>query len=218
MSQSISEYEAARELARKYELDGYTAELEPKNIPGADFLGSYRPDLLLERDGQKIIVEIKRRHRPELSKHIEALKNKIEQQPGWKFLLVYLDSDRALAGLKSVPYPSIRSLLNEAEAAFDTGSKRAAFLSLWAGFEAAARRINPEAFSKPQSPGRIITVLAENGTFWPDDADELRRLAAKRNSLIHGELDVEISDEDYASLMAHVETLAEERSPPEKSI
>ena len=68
-----------------------------------------------------------------------------------------------------------------------------AFLLAWATFEAIARVLIPSQMQRPQTPGRLVQVLASEGYLTPTEADSLRLLADKRNKLIHGELRTRIS-------------------------
>jgi uncharacterized protein YutE (UPF0331/DUF86 family) len=89
-----------------------------------------------------------------------------------------------------------------------SGFLRAALLLGWAAFEAAARALMTEKFEKPQTPGRLIGLLASEGYLTPDEADHLRELAKAHNAFIHGELDTEISEDELRNFSAILSTLA----------
>ena len=71
----------------------------------------------------------------------------------------------------------------------------------WATFEALARYLMPEEFSKPQTPGRLVEKLAFEGYVTPSEADLLRRLAAIRNSFIHGDLNQSVSNTELETFI-----------------
>jgi uncharacterized protein YutE (UPF0331/DUF86 family) len=71
-----------------------------------------------------------------------------------------------------------------------------------------------EEFRRPQSPGRIIEVLAREGHVTPTEADRLRRLSEKRNKLIHGELQVRVSREEIQGFVAILDTLLHQLAGP----
>jgi uncharacterized protein YutE (UPF0331/DUF86 family) len=101
----------------------------------------------------------------------------------------------------------IRGALLEAERLAVTGSARAGFLLSWASFEAAARSVHKKIFAKPQTPGRVITVLAERGYLLEHDASRLRHLARKRNAMVHGELDTKVTPDDVVFVVRSAERL-----------
>lgn len=71
-----------------------------------------------------------------------------------------------------------------------------ALLMSWATLEALGRTLLPERLVRPQTPGRLVEVLATDGYVTPSEADRLRELARVRNRLIHGGLQVKIASKD----------------------
>jgi uncharacterized protein YutE (UPF0331/DUF86 family) len=65
----------------------------------------------------------------------------------------------------------------------------------------------PGRFERPQTPGRLVQVLASEGYVTPSEADKLRGLAEKRNKLVHGELRTRISEADVAQMTDILSTL-----------
>ena len=75
----------------------------------------------------------------------------------------------------------------------DGGHFGPALLLAWATLEAIGRLLALGQFQRPQTPGRLVQVLASEGYLTPNEADELRLLADKRNKVVHGELQTRIS-------------------------
>ena len=73
------------------------------------------------------------------------------------------------------------------------GHVGAAMVLAWATLEALGRALISERFERPQTPGRIVQVLAEEGHITPTEADHLRVLAKKRNRFVHGGLQTRIT-------------------------
>jgi uncharacterized protein YutE (UPF0331/DUF86 family) len=65
-----------------------------------------------------------------------------------------------------------------------------------------------EKFEKPQTPGRLIGLLASEGYLTPSEADRRRELAKARNALIHGELATQISNDEVRNFSAILTNLA----------
>ena len=85
-----------------------------------------------------------------------------------------------------------------------------ALLTLWGAFEATGRRLVPNEFSKPQTPGRLLEVLASQGYVTPNEADAIRGLVALRNRAIHGNLNVGVTASQLNAFRAIIETLLKE--------
>ena len=77
----------------------------------------------------------------------------------------------------------------------------------WATFEATGRAILPGRLQRPQTPGRLIEVLATEGHITPTEADHLRRLAESRNHLIHGDLEMSVPEADLQHFIGVLKTL-----------
>jgi uncharacterized protein YutE (UPF0331/DUF86 family) len=88
---------------------------------------------------------------------------------------------------------TIAAHLKEVSQLLDAGFVEPAMLLSWAALEAIGRKLMAKELSRPQTPGRLIQILAREGYVTPDEADILRRLAETRNRFIHGVLTVEVS-------------------------
>jgi len=127
-------HEVMLKVADKYRSEGYSVReaagtgLVPKEI---DHLRD-RIDLIAEKDGEHVVVEVKRRD--ELYE-ISPLAVAVDQLlPGWSYDLVVYPP----AGVDDIPLedgePSqdyIESLWTEAQELVDSGKPRAAFLVAW---------------------------------------------------------------------------------------
>jgi uncharacterized protein YutE (UPF0331/DUF86 family) len=90
-----------------------------------------------------------------------------------------------------------------------TNNLSPALLLAWASFEAVGRMLAPDQFQRPQSPGRLVQLLASEGYLTPTEADKLRTLATKRNTIIHGELQTAVSREDVEDFARILDTLSQ---------
>ncbi|MDR7125789.1 hypothetical protein [Pseudotabrizicola sp. 4114] len=167
----------------------------------------YLPDFVFKRGEERIAVEAKVRRTQNLQRSLEDLKKEIEQLPNWKFEYFFADELRDKTSLNKVGMDAITASLRQVREVLSANQVQAGFLLSWAIFEAVARFKMPKSFQVPQSPGRIITVLAEAGSISPSEADTLRALSSKRNLLIHGKLDEVISIEEANTLIMISERL-----------
>ena len=199
---SISELEqlVIEKITPDLERQGYKLILEYKNIIPGDVRG-YEPDAVAQKGEKFIAIEVKKRRNANLEKSLALLKERIEANENWEFRIYFADDE---LDYKSFPKPEpdlVKRMSRESREASTHGLYRAAFLLSWATLEAAARASHPRIFSKPQSPSRIITVLAERGILTSDEAIDLRTLSLNRNLLIHGRFDVNVTPDDVDYLL-----------------
>lgn len=85
----VAEKRLIQELAREYQDKGYEVAVEPeaKQLPAA--LADFRPDLLVRRGEDVIVVEVKGRGSLGDPK-LQELAKTVREQPGWRFELVLL--------------------------------------------------------------------------------------------------------------------------------
>ena len=62
-------------------------------------------------------------------------------------------------------------------------------------------------FERPQTPGRLVEVLATEGFLTPTEADRLRQLVDKRNRLVHGELQIRATKAELDAFTRTLENL-----------
>jgi uncharacterized protein YutE (UPF0331/DUF86 family) len=105
---------------------------------------------------------------------------------------------------------AITKSIHEAQRLTDNGFLGPGLLVGWASLEAAARRLLTSQFSKPQTPGRLVDVLAEAGNLTPSEADRLRELVKLRNAFIHGDLSAVVTKEDVQQMISILKTVNEQ--------
>ena len=76
------------ELARSYEAQGFTVKVLPAPADIPFDLGGYRADLLAEKEGQHLLIEVKHAGTPLSVDRLQSLAETVRQQPGWQLLLV----------------------------------------------------------------------------------------------------------------------------------
>ncbi|WP_174802699.1 hypothetical protein [Martelella limonii] len=199
---STIESQVLENIAERLESEGFRVFIEPRGPVVPDFLKTMQPDIIALKNGEKLIVEVKKRAEPE-GGSAKRWSELLADHPDWKLRLVALDSSEANA-LPSVSLDVVKRRLSEVNELAEK-HPQAAFLLAWASLEALARATSATQFEKPQSPGRIVEVLAQDGYFTPTEADALRALSNRRNRLIHGDLDSDLTAEDVRRLLAIIE-------------
>lgn len=205
---NISENERLvfEKIAPRFENDGYEfVAFEEIRIP-AD-IGGYVPDFIAKKGDQYIAIEVKNHRTKATQRALEHLKERIDAIPNWNFFYFFAEDEIQSDLMKAPSKESIETTIEEIQAAARSGYTRSAFLLSWGLIEAIARNAHSRIFGKPQTPGRIITIFAENGVFTVDEAEKLRNLSRKRNALIHGRLEIEISMDDIDIMIDAVKNI-----------
>lgn len=188
----LDEYEP-RWLAQGYKVIRHpSAEEVPK------FLGYFRPDALALGQDVSLVVEVIRKGSPNAEEKVRRLKALLEPQERWRLEVLY--SGEAESGLPPAESDAISELLEAARTLY-LHEPRGALLLTWAALEALARRLEPQASAKPQSPGRVVELLASTGHVAPSEAERLRAAVNQRNRLIHGDLSVRPPPSDVSEIL-----------------
>ncbi len=202
-SYSEAEHQVFERIAQQLEAQGYDfVDSSEVSVPTGSW--GYIPDYIAQRGNEFIAIEIKARRTRATEKSLSTLKSVIEESENWKFLVYYADELSESNLVKTIDEEYLRNTINDILSIKESGFHQAAFLLAWGTLEAAARFTHKRIFLKPQTPGRIITVLAERGVFTPNQANRLRALALKRNHLIHGGLNEIVQPTDIDFVMSAV--------------
>jgi hypothetical protein len=202
-------------LTPQLEADGYTVYLEPPRQLLPAFMRGYIPDAIalrakgFEQFKKNLAIEVKVEGLSTKTR-IEELERRFADAGDWELRVYYARPAGRTGSIPPMPREAIDSALSSIDALVATGQLQAALLLCWATFEALGRALEPEKFLRPQTPGRLVEALANDGVVTPSEADELRGLSKARNQLIHGVLDQQVRGEDLAKFIEILATLREE--------
>ncbi len=205
MSNTVIEDQVLQREIARLESEGYDVFVQPRAPLVPEFLGDYVPDAVATGNGKKIVLEVTRSSGSEKLKEVAA---RFAKQREWelKILLVTPTSSG-----KTVPVQSRQAIdgaIEEIERLHQMNALRSAFLLAWATFEAEGRASIAGKFDRPQTPGRLVQVLGQEGLLAPTEADRMRTLSEQRNQLVHGDLGTEIRSEDLRWLVAILRKMA----------
>ena len=85
------EKQRARDIAEEYRSQGYEVIEEPSPGQLPDFLFGYRPDLLIRKGNEAIIVEVKSRTSLARNPQVQDLARILQPKPHWNFELVIVE-------------------------------------------------------------------------------------------------------------------------------
>ena len=200
MSAEVSEAAVIEGLLPQLRAEGYDVFIDPRPPLVPAFLGTYRPDVIALRKDRNLAIEIELRGRPRAQLHdIAAL---FEGRSDWQFRIITATPANLPDSLSKQSSSEIGLKLDEVDRLIEGGYFAASFLLSWAVLEALGRSILEEKFRRPQTPGRLVEVLASEGVLTPSEADTVRPLVDIRNRLAHGELDVGASEKDARAIQS----------------
>jgi len=187
----MTKEETLKRVAAEYQSEGYRVTIAPGNGVIPEEIGHLRDniDLIAQKDGEYVVVEVKRRDQLYEINPVEmSLKRNL---PGFRYDLVVYPPN----GVDGIPLedgePSpdyVESLFAEAQQLLDFGKPRGAFLIVWSGIESAMRIAarREELEIEDGAPRFVLKTLYSNGVISYEDYDRLRLCLDKRNRLAHG--------------------------------
>jgi REase_AHJR-like len=179
--------ERARELQRQ----GFAVQVEPDPQQVPAFLRSFSVDLIAEREGEGLVLEVKAGHELQRPPYLEELARAVEQQPGWRFELELVEPEWADRPLReassSSPLTYVRKLL---DAIPELGARdvNAAVVAVWAPIEVLLERA-AVVFDVPvtdQSAPYLMKALYTEGVLAREDFQQLQHGWQYRNMIAHG--------------------------------
>ena len=199
----------------KYRSRGYEVE---ENCP-LEFLPGFRADLVVRKDGEVRVIEVKSRTSLAATPKLNELAEILYDKPGWSYDLLLVGEPEKLEspeGAQPFAEEEIRQRLAEAEKVLEKGSGEAAFLLAWSACEAATRTlIAAEGISitRVTTAAYVLDMAVMHGIISREDYDYLTDMMKYRNAIAHG-FDVNgFSDEKVTELLGFVRRFLE--SEPE---
>jgi len=204
-----TELEMLRRLVPELEAEGYEVYLHPKRPLIPSFFRKFSPDAIALRDDKNLVIEVLHKS-PQASERLKRITALLRGQDKWQLRVVWVAPTSAQESLQVQNIDAMEGRIAEVRQLAGAGNLEPAMLIAWATFEALARALVPSQFALAQTPGRLVQVLAGEGYITPTEADQLRTLADKRNRLIHGELQVRVSEAELDSFAVILETILQQ--------
>ncbi|RVO43465.1 hypothetical protein CN093_03925 [Sinorhizobium meliloti] len=209
--ESVWEQAVFESLVPKLQDEGFEVFIQPDRHLLPPFMNTYRPDAIALKPGKKLAIEVISDTWADSPK-VRNLKALFQPHGDWELRVIFSPREGG-AESSLVESTSARRIQETLDAVASIGEYAhgiPALLTLWGAFEATGRRLSPNEFSKPQTPGRLLEVLASRGYLTPDEADYIRDLVALRNKAIHGNLNVTVTVDQLRAFRTIVEALLKE--------
>jgi len=181
----------ARDIAEEYRGKGYEVIEEPSPEQLPDFLSGYRPDLLIRRGNEAVVVEVKSRASLAKDPQIRDLARLLHAKPGWNFELVVVGEGEKPGTPEDACSFGRQDILRSIEAAekvLGSGFSEAALLLAWSTSEATVRLLTEEEgiLLDSLAPPYILKQAVTNGVISREDYTLLMNAMKYRNALAHG--------------------------------
>lgn len=175
------------EIAQEYKDKGYEVLVEPDapQLPGP--LAGFRPDLMVRRGDEVVVIEVK--SRASLGDpRLQALAEAVRRQPGWRFELVLLRPEPGPPGTTEWTAEDVADSLRQVESLLRSGHQAAAILLVWSAAEATLRLLahgERLALDREDAP-YLLKMLASRAVITREQHDRLWDILQSRNAVAHG--------------------------------
>ena len=207
------ERERLLKLAQEYRAQGYEVSLHPSLEDLPNFLKNYRPDMIVRRGDEAMIVEVKSRSslNSSSSQYLRILAQAIEQHPGWRFELVMINPEDASYSPEaegSLQTYEIESRLPVARR-LATQNLESAILYSWSLVEAALRLVTEQEGLSLQrvDPLYLVKQLATKGVISRSEYQLLTNALSLRNAVAHGFKTSQLTQDSIDELIEITEQL-----------
>jgi uncharacterized protein YutE (UPF0331/DUF86 family) len=180
--------------------EGYDVIREPSRRMLPAFLGEYLPDLIALKTDSKLAIEVKSGEKSE-SANLESIAKLFKGHDDWEFRVIWLPMGEKTPSPRIQGKETILAAFDQCKKLRKQGHHAPSMLLAWATLEAIGRNLMARELLRPQTPGRVIDFMARNGIATPKEADRLRALAKIRNSIVHGELDAAVTDQQTTEML-----------------
>jgi uncharacterized protein YutE (UPF0331/DUF86 family) len=199
-------------LAEEYRDKGYEISFHPNPEDLPDFLKNYRPDMIVRRGNEAVVIEVKSRSSLNSStQYVRNLAQVVEQYPGWRFELVMTNPEDAAYSQSaegSLQRPEIESRLQVARQ-LATQHPESAILYSWSLVEATLRLVaENEGLSLQRFDSLyLVKQLATEGVISKSEYQLLMNALSLRNSIAHGFKTTQLTQESSYQLIDITEQL-----------
>jgi uncharacterized protein YutE (UPF0331/DUF86 family) len=198
--------EVLENVLPRYRAEGFEVYVNPSPSILPPFMQEYRPDAIALRSDKKIAIEVVRAAGSSKSK-VHDLRSLFAPHREWELKVLYVSTMEPGKAPNIASPAAIADAIRRVDDLKNGGYLLPALVMAWATLEATGRALSPERLRRPQTPGRLVEVLAQEGYLTPEEADSLRPAIPVRNEVVHGDLDLVIDEKQLDQFVAVLRTL-----------
>jgi Holliday junction resolvase len=178
-------------VAQEYRERGYHVSIEPAVSDLPDFVREYRPDIVARKGEESVVIEVKLPRSESDRERIRAIAERVQRQPGWRFVLVAPKPSGSVApgeSLRLMKPQEIEKLLKEVDELRLSNHSEAALLLAWAALEGAMRIAAEQRSLNAKHPDSwtLMRELVSNGLLDRERYEEFMDLYGFRSAVAHG--------------------------------
>jgi hypothetical protein len=198
------------QIAQEYRDKGYEVLVEARAPQLPEPLARYRPDLVVRKGDEVVVIEVKSRESlgdPQLQELAEV----VRRQPGWRFELVLIRLEPGPPGTKEWNADDIAHNLGQVATLLRSGHQEAALLLAWSAAEATLRLLAYEerlALEREDGP-YLLKLLATRAVITREQHDLLWEVLQLRNAIAHGLKPPELDPSNVEDLYKTISELLE---------
>lgn len=206
MSPESQEAAVLENIVPQLEAEGFEVITHPSRHRLPPFMQSYSPDAIALREDKNLAIEVLRKGTSS-DKALDKLRDLLDGHHDWELRVYWISPSTTPEPIERPSLKEMESAINSVDALAKSGHFAPALLMAWACLEALGRALAPQSFPRPQTPGRLVEVLAADGSITPSEADKLRELAKTRNQLVHGGLRAKVGAKEIKAFGSVLKTL-----------
>ena len=185
-----SEQQRIQKVGQVYRDKGYDVLIEPQSDQLPDFLQAFRPDLIVHKGDEHIVVEVRTRGRVSDFPQVNELAKVVRNEVGWKFQLFLLGPENSffVNGASLFTVEEIRLKIKEVAFFVENGHLEAAFLMGWSLVEATLRvlAVKEGIEGETATPDYLLKQMTFEGIIARETYHDLKHAQQTRDAIAHG--------------------------------
>ena len=185
-----SERQRVQKVGQVYRDKGYDVLIEPQGNQLPDFLQAFRPDLIVHKGDEHIVVEVRSRGQVSDFPQVNELAKVVRNEADWKFELFLLGPENSffVNGASLFTVEEIRSKIVEVALFVENGYLEAAFLIGWSLVEAILRvlAVKEEIAGETATPDYLLKQMTFEGIISRETYHDLKHAQQTRDAIAHG--------------------------------
>ncbi len=185
-----SESQRVQKVGQVYRDKGYDVLIEPQGDQLPDFLQAFRPDLIVHKGDEHIVVEVRTRGQVSDFPQVNELAKVVRNEVGWKFELFLLGPENSffLNGASLFTVEEIRLKIKEVAFFMENGHLEAAFLMGWSLVEATLRilAVKEGIEGETATPDYLLKQMTFEGIIARETYHDLKHAQQTRDAIAHG--------------------------------